>query len=244
MGTLMSRLPGSEAPAASYQQNLALAFQELLTAILRLRTNRQTVSDAEAFRAYVRDALRTIDQEARKLGYSAEDIRQAVFAVVAFLDESVLNSRNSVFANWPRRPLQEELFGGHVAGEIFFQNLQRLLGRKDSRELADLLEVYVLCILLGYRGRYGIGGQAELRSITQSVMEKIRRIRGGMTQLSPRWALPADTVRRAAFDPWVRRLLIGAIACLTLAVLLFGVFKISLGSGASDLQVIASQVQR
>jgi type VI secretion system protein ImpK len=237
----------AEAAAAAAQrrtENLALAFQEVLTAILRLRSNRQTVSDPDAFRTYMRDALRAIDQEARKLGYSSEDNRQAIFAIVAFLDESVLNSRNPVFANWPRRPLQEELFGGHVAGEIFFQNLQRLLGRQDSQDLADLLEVYYLCILLGYRGRYGIGGQAELRSIMQSVADKIRRIRGASTQLSPRWALPAENVRVVTADPWVRRLFIGAVASLVLAVLLFGVFKISLGSGASDLQVIASQVQR
>ena len=31
-------------------ENLALHFQEVLTAIVRLRANRQTVSDAESFR--------------------------------------------------------------------------------------------------------------------------------------------------------------------------------------------------
>ena len=48
--------------------------------------------------------------------------------MVAFLDESILNLRNPVFADWPRKPLQEELFGHHMAGEIFFQNLQPLAG--------------------------------------------------------------------------------------------------------------------
>ena len=56
------------------------------------------------------------EQEARSRGYTAEDMRLASFAVVAFLDESVLNLRNPVFADWPRQPLQEELFGHHVAG--------------------------------------------------------------------------------------------------------------------------------
>ena len=49
-------------------------------------------------------------------GYSAEDVKLAGFALVAFLDESVLASGNPVFADWPAKPLQEELFGTHVAG--------------------------------------------------------------------------------------------------------------------------------
>ncbi len=57
----------------------------------------------------------------------------ATFAAVAFLDESMLNSQNPIFADWLRKPLQEELFGTHIAGETFFQNLQQLLGRPIRR---------------------------------------------------------------------------------------------------------------
>ena len=142
---------------ASRSDNLALILQEVLTAVVRLRSNRQAVSDANSFRIHMREALKAADQEARKRGYNADTIRDAVFAVVAFLDESILNSRNPLFADWPRKPLQEELFGTHIAGEVFFQNLQRLVGQSDSPELADLLEVYYLCILLGFAGRYSAG---------------------------------------------------------------------------------------
>ena len=68
----------------------------------------------------------------------------ATLAVVGFLDESILNTRNPLFADWPRKPLQEELFGIHMAGEVFFQNVEQLLGRNDSADLADLLEVHYL----------------------------------------------------------------------------------------------------
>ena len=36
--------------------NLALGFQEVFTAVVRLRYNRQAVSDAETFRAQMRQA--------------------------------------------------------------------------------------------------------------------------------------------------------------------------------------------
>ena len=90
-------------------ENLALMLQEVLTAIVRLRSNRQAVSDANSFRIHMREALKSADQEARKRGYNGDAIQLSVFAAVAFLDESILNSRNPLFADWPRKPLQEEL---------------------------------------------------------------------------------------------------------------------------------------
>jgi type VI secretion system protein ImpK len=221
--------------------NLALAFQETLTAIERLRTNRQVVTDAEQFRAQMREALKAADQDARNRGYTAEQIRLAIFAVVAFLDESILNLQQPVFAQWPRKPLQEELFGIHVAGEIFFSNIQRLLGERDSNELADVLEVYELCLLLGFRGRYGLGGQAELHSVIDSIKEKIRRIRGFSADLAPEWAIPPGAPPKiAGGDPWVKRLLWAAAACFVLMIVLFGAFKVSLGSGAAGLRTIST----
>ncbi len=131
-------------------ENLALIFQEVLTAIERLRGNRQGVNDAEAFRHHTREALKNAASAGLAAGYNADDVRLATFAAVAFLDESVLNSQNPIFADWLRKPLQEELFNVHIAGETFFQNLQQLLGRNDSADLADVLEVHHLCMLLGF----------------------------------------------------------------------------------------------
>ncbi len=233
------------ADAASMLQrrldNLALAFQEVFTVIERLRSNRQAVTNAEAFRAQTREALRVAEQEARTRGYTSEQSRLAIFAAVAFLDESILNLQQPVFADWPRKPLQEELFGVHVAGEIFFQNVQRLLGMRDGHDIADVLEIYQLCLLLGFRGRYGIGGQAELRSVMEMIKEKIRRIRGGVAELSPHWAPPPGAVATMRSDPWVKPLLWAAVGCFALLLVLFGVYRLSLGGGVSDVAVVATQ---
>jgi type VI secretion system protein ImpK len=102
--------------------------------------NKQGVTDPNAFRLHMRDAFRVSTDKALAAGYNANDARDAAFAAVAFLDESVLNSQNPIFVDWLRQPLQEELFGTHIAGEVFFQRLNELLGRNDSSDLADLLE--------------------------------------------------------------------------------------------------------
>jgi type VI secretion system protein ImpK len=213
--------------------NLALAFQEVFTAVVRLRYSRQAVSNADSFRAQIKQALRIAEQEARSGGCSAEDVRQAVFALVAFLDESVLGCRNPAFADWPRLPLQAELYGHQLAGEVFFQELQKTLSRSDSTETADLLEVYYLCLLLGFKGRYAAGG--DLHSIMAAIQEKIRRVRGPSAVLSPRGGIPADAVRLAQSDPWIRRLGIACIVTCVLAAAIFAISKFLLISGASDL---------
>jgi type VI secretion system protein ImpK len=225
-------------------ENLALLFQEVLTAIARLRTNRQSVSDARAFRVQIKENLRLADSEARKRGYSQESIRLATFAVVAFVDESVMNQRTEIFEDWARKPLQEELFGVALAGNIFFENVQRLLVQNDSAEVADLLELHQLCLLLGYRGRYGAGAPGELRIVIDAITDKIRRIRGSTAELSPAWKLPQQERLPSHSDPWARRLLLVFGACLVVTLSLFLLFSLALDSRLSALRSFASETRR
>jgi type VI secretion system protein ImpK len=237
MGVQPSSLGAASGPRSASpggRENLALTYQEILTAITRLRSNRQAVADASSFRNQIKAAIGVAESEATQRGYTPEDVRLATFATVAFLDESILNSNNPIFADWPRMPLQEELFGGHTAGEIFFQCIDRLLARNDSPQLADVLEIFALCLLLGYRGRYSLSGQEAVRSVVASITEKLQRIRGGPRALSPNWLPPQDTVLQRAYDPWVRGLLFGTLGVMFLAVLFFVGFKIILLSGPQD----------
>lgn len=215
--------------------NLALSFQEVFTAIVRLRSRRQDVTSADSFRAQMKRALQTAEQDALSRGYNQEDVRRVIFAVVAFLDESVLGSRNPVFSDWPRLPLQAELYGHQLAGEIVFQELQKILARSDSLEVADVLEVFYLCLLLGFQGRHAAGGRGELQSIMTAIREKIRRVRGAGGALSPAGGIPNDVVRITKSDPLIRKLAIVAVAAVAATFVLFLIFKVVLASGASGL---------
>jgi type VI secretion system protein ImpK len=229
----------SAAGGARRQENLALVYQELITVGERLRTGRQQVSDSHTFRQQLLGAIEQSGEAGRKAGYPQEDVELATFAVIAFLDESILNLRSPVFSDWPKQPLQELRYGHHIAGEIFFKNLANLMGRNDSHELADLLEVYYLCLLLGFAGRYSLGGKGDLYAIVQQTGDKIQRIRKTAPELSPDWILPNDNIVRDTSDPWVKRLLWGAGGSLLLTLILFGVFKVLLNSGVSTLAELA-----
>jgi len=231
-----------ERPLASptSADNLALQLQELFTAIVRLRSRRQEVSNAEMFRGQVLNSIKTAEQAARAAGYTDADIKLAVFAVVAFIDESLLNLRQAVFNDWVRRPLQEEMFGRHVGGEVFFDHLQELLERRDSVEVADVLEVYYLCLLLGYLGRFSISSKGDLHALMQRTSDKIHRIRKSGPDLSPQWALPPEAARQLRSDPWMRRLIVAAAVSAAVALVLFPVCKMSLGSEVNAIGQISS----
>lgn len=232
--------PRAQTAAPGRKENLALVLQELVTAVVRLRSGRQQVTDAEVFRRQVLQAIQVADRTAREQGYTSPDIRLGIFAVVAFLDETILNLRQPVFQEWVRKPLQEELFGQHVAGETFFENLDAVLGRREAETTADLLEVYQICILLGYLGKFSITGKGELRSLIGQIQDKIQRIRKMGSEISPSWRPPAGAMA-APRDPWAKRILIAFVAALILVIGLFSIYTFSLSSGVSSARDLAGQ---
>lgn len=229
-------------PAPHRRGALAIALQEALTAGARLRANRQVAADAESFRLQIKHLLGRADQEARQAGYDPADVKLAVYGYIAFLDESVLNSGQPMFSGWARQPLQEEIFGDHRAGEVFFAHVDELLARPDTDDAADVLEVFQLCMLLGFRGRYGASEDGGLRTRMQAVHQKIERIRGPSGALAPAAPLPADDIVPETRDPWLRRLLAVAGALLVLSVVLFVIYRMSLGSRLGELRDLAAQL--
>ena len=150
---------------------------------------------------------------------------------------------------------REELFKHNRAGEIFFDYLRSLLAQQDSQELADCLEVYCLCLLLGFRGKYtssmsdtsflrqmAPGASAssgasrpsgEIDSLIRQAREKIARVRGQMLFLRAE-APPPEIKRTATVDRWSRGLGFAAIGLLVLTLLLYGGFWALLSAGASQ----------
>jgi type VI secretion system protein ImpK len=218
---------------------LAAALQEAFTVAVRLRSKRHVAADATSFRARVKTLLAAADREARQAGYDGEDVRLAIYAVAALLDESVLSSSDPTFAGWARQPLQEEIFGDHVAGEAFFRKLDDLLARQESVALADVLEVFQLCLRLGFRGRYGSTSGDQLHGLASAIQAKIDRVRGPRREISPAWRPPKDVIGVGP-DPWLPRLGMAAAGAVLLALVLFALFRISLVGGVSELVELGS----
>jgi type VI secretion system protein ImpK len=209
------RVPETAPRVSLRRGELALALQEVLTVVSRLRAGRAVGGDPDAFRENVKQWLAGAARRSEQLGYSEESIVLAGYAVVALLDEAVLNSSDRMFSEWHRRPLQEEIFGEFLGGERFFQNLDELHRKPDSEDLADVLEVYLLCLALGFQGQFaamGPGGRHELRHHWERGRDRIIGIRGAWGDLSPSWSIPPYYDEPVGLDRVTRWLLGAAMA--------------------------------
>jgi type VI secretion system protein ImpK len=227
--------------AAIHRTNsLGLAFQDVITVILRMRHRLQPVADAAAFRANMRKMISSAVQQVRALGYTDETSQMALYAMIGFLDESVLSLQDPAFADWAGKPLQAEMFGGFFAGEYFFRHVSDLLNRPDTAEVADALELHAVCLLLGYRGRFAFGDASEIQTIIRLIREKIFRIRGPISLLQTQMVEIRVAPRK---DGWVLGLAVAAILLILLTVAGFALYTVMLKSGLSSVQTASIAVQ-
>lgn len=226
--------PGAE-PAGSIE-NLALLYQSLLTGIIRLKGQRQHIPDSETFRKRTKATLQEVERVAVATGYDVRDVRDTHFAVVAFLDSVILHSKDPVRSEWERRTLQEELFGQTDAGLVFFEKLDQFRSRRDSEQLADILEVYLLCLLLGFEGRYSGAQRGELEGITDSLRMRIEYIRGRDDRLSPSATLPPAPAPVPPPKLRKNQLRLLTVAMIVFALFCFVVLKLDLISMSEDVR--------
>ncbi|MET3915808.1 type VI secretion system protein ImpK [Variovorax sp. OAS795] len=188
--------------------------------------------DAPVLAARLQPLLATAQHDGLALGASEEDVRSALFAVSAWVDEALLTCNWPAAEAWQRLLLQRQFFGVSNAGVAFFQRLAEL---GDGR--ADVAEVYVLCLSLGFKGRFGHGGDArELADIRLRAMRRVlahasaNGVSEAETLVFP-GAKPAEpargaAVRRSRWMPSRLSVAVLSISVLTLLVLYLVFFSI------------------
>lgn len=210
----------ASAPPKSGHASVAAASARLLDLmydgfyLLFLLKGKHAPMDAEVFRERVKQFLTQFERGAGKLGASAEDIYACKYAFCATVDEAVLMSSFKVRENWQRMPLQVQFFGEQLAGEQFFLKLDEFRQQGSSR--LQVLEVYQMCLLLGFQGKYLIEGSEKLGYLTARLGDEIARMRGNAAGFAPHWAAP-DRVRhqlRHQVPLWAIGSLFGLMAAL------------------------------
>jgi type VI secretion system protein ImpK len=81
--------------------------------------------------------------------FSPEDYDQARFAIFAWIDEIILNSKWNQKNRWMGEQLQRTYYNTSDAGELFYERLNNI-----GIQQRDVREVYYLCLALGFKGRY------------------------------------------------------------------------------------------
>jgi type VI secretion system protein ImpK len=177
----------------------------------------------EQFRGKIVAALHAIESEAAEHGIEPEDAKQAGYALCLFVDGQVAESEWQGKAQWASEPLHIMLQQDPEGGINFFRRLDGF----GERERA-VKEVYLVCLALGYRGKY-----AELDAATQAA--KIGELRQKLVRemhpkpLDKRRELFPEAYRQAEsieddLPPPPRWWLVASLSLVALAVLLYFIF--------------------
>ncbi len=166
------------------KQKLSDIAAEIFILILQLRSSGSNLGQPEELRERILSFLDRFERKARKSGFVPDDLQQAKFAMVAFIDETLIASEWNKKEEWLSNPLQLQLFNRFDAGDEFFQKLIEF--RKRIPDTAQILEVYYLCLSLGFKGKYAVMERDRLRVIIDETYHDLRRARGKtVRELSP-----------------------------------------------------------
>ncbi len=185
--------------------------------ILRLKAG--IVAPSNELRPQIAAMLMDFEKRAERYRFNHKIIQVAKFALASFVDETVLTNNFPLRDEWEKNPLQLEYFGEQLAGNKFFDKLNAMI--KQIEQTADAVEIYYVCMLLGFKGRYGVYEQEKLLAIMQSTanaLVKIGKIKP--IELSPNWLAndqPKPPEERG-MPVWAK---IGAFSGLGLALIIY-----------------------
>jgi type IV / VI secretion system protein, DotU family len=204
-------------PEAANKNDLVTFAGPVLDLILRLKAG--IVAPSNDLRPKIAGMLEDFERRAERYKFNHKIVSVSKFALAAFVDETVLTNNFPLKNEWEKNPLQLEYFGEQLAGNKFFDKLEAML--KQIETTVDAVEVYYMCMLLGFKGRYAIYEQDKLLATMQTTanaLVKVGRIKP--VELAPNWLAndqPKPPEKRG-MPVWAK---IGAIGGLGLAVVIY-----------------------
>ena len=209
--------------AQSTEKDLVSLATPILEMVMRIRAS-QLVPSSE-MRQTVASWLKELEARGQQLGFKEPQLQNTKFALAAFVDETVMAGGHAIRNEWERFPLQLEYFQEQFAGVKFFERMDVLL--KNAESEADVLEVYYLCLLLGFKGKYHIYLEDQLPGVLQNVAEHLRRVgRLRESVLSPHWKLndqpvPPPETKVPVLPAWVKMVAALSLGIVALSYLFF-----------------------
>lgn len=218
---------------------LVAAANPLLLAVPQFRW---TVSHADpaGLREMLLERLKAFEETANAAGEKKETVTAASIALCSLIDEAVLSTPWGSYSDWERTNLLRTRHGEPWAREEFFTLLEKL--EKDPAANLDLLELFCICLALGYEGRYRDqkGGRTALSENRARVSDLIRAQRGlpDAPELSLSWK-GVETAKRK-IPGWLAFWVI-ASSCV---VVLGGVYLLYRSVLSEDSQPVYAELAR
>jgi type VI secretion system protein ImpK len=194
--------------------------------VLKLRAG--TFSASTNPRPTVQQLLQEMERRCATLRYSETQVKAVKFALAAFVDETIMSTNLPLREEWEKFPLQLEYFGEQLAGVKFFERLDDLLKQVETE--ADVVEVYYVSLLLGFKGKYKVYMEEQLQGVIENTAAQLKRVgRLQEAELSPHWKVrdQPEPRRDPGLPLWAK---IGATAGLLVVLLIYLVLVVLLKS--------------
>jgi len=188
------------------KRDIAGLCTDLFLIVIRMRES-ENLGEPSALRKLISYYLDLFAKNCKAISLDDTTIRIAQYGLVALVDETVLSIPGSCRDFWITHPLQLDLFGDNLAGEEFYNKLKKLMLEPEKNK--DILEIYYLCLSLGFEGKYKIANAEERISIIADLGRKLRRTKKRLsTGLSPHGrrgdVVPVTTKNTFKFIPlWI-----------------------------------------
>ena len=202
---------------------------------LVLRLMAGIVAPSNDLRPKVAAMLDDFEKRAERYRFNHKIVQVSKFALAAFVDETVLMNNFPMRDQWEKSALQLELFGEQLAGNKFFEKLDAMLGQIDVTK--DAIEVYYVCMLLGFKGKYAVYEQEKLLETMQRTANAL--IKAGKivsVELSPHWLAndQPEPPKKRGMPVWAK---VGALGGLGMAVIIYLVMFIMSSKFLQDAMV-------
>lgn len=193
------------------------------------------------FRRAILAGFDEMERKAFEMKIPMQKVKEAKFALASYVDEAVLTSNWPGRMEWMSKTLQLTFFGEHIGGEAFFKHLNAL--RRAGDRFVDVMEVYYVCLQLGFEGMYRLRGLEQLMALQVDLRSQIEGYRKySDNRLSPD-GVPQESVMatmRREIPYWV----IGTVtlACVFFTYLGYAVVTEEVAKG-KDADIASMQQQ-
>lgn len=145
-----------------------------------LLTGQQTPQSLESRLTH---EMYSFESQARTQQFRTQTVLAARYAICALLDELICQSEWGQKHHWEANRLLHTFYSNHAEGEQFFSILQR--ASTDPGQHQELLELYYLCLSLGYYGKYPRTPEGQLlrQKIIDELYQNLRRCRSEASKL-------------------------------------------------------------
>jgi type VI secretion system protein ImpK len=119
------------------------------------------------------------DMHRDKGGFNAEEYDLARYAVCAWVDEKILMSNWKDKNQWLKNQLQRLYYNTTSAGSDFFVKLNKI-----NVTQKNVLEVYAICMCLGFKGRYFSDDAQDSYYLDELKLSTVMQIMGNSFKLT------------------------------------------------------------